>query len=76
MLPKRSSGTQEFRNPGKPFPTFLASWVPDVDLVAAPQRYNLCGGIVFLEALNTSNPVSGNAFWAKKIKQRHCGAAD
>jgi hypothetical protein len=39
MLPKKSSGTQEFRNPGKPFPTFLASWVPYVALVVASPRY-------------------------------------
>jgi hypothetical protein len=43
MLPRRSSGTQEFRNPGKPFPTFLASWVLYVALVAASPRYEICG---------------------------------
>jgi hypothetical protein len=40
MLPKRSSGTQEFMNPGKSLLTFPASWVPDYlfALVAAQGR--------------------------------------
>jgi len=46
MLPKRSSGTQEFMNPGKPFPAFLASWVPYVALVATSPRCEICGFFV------------------------------
>jgi hypothetical protein len=55
MLPKRSSGTREFRNPGKPFPTFVASWIPNVALVAALPRYGHCVSAVIGFCLAVAN---------------------